>query len=75
LSVNAFPVPPLPGRFFVVIGYNCGMYYTPPNILEPKANSGAFLLDAVEIVISNPPYQTRHKRSRWIGWLLRLFRL
>ena len=34
-------------------------YYTPPNIAEMAAGSGAFLKDTIDKIIGNPPYESQ----------------
>ena len=36
-----------------------GVYYTPPQVLDPAAGTGAFLKDALDTVRGNPPYQKK----------------
>lgn len=41
-----------------------GMYYTPKEIIDPASGSGAFLKDAADYVLSNPPYAAQHQMQR-----------
>jgi hypothetical protein len=49
---------------------NLGMYYTPREILDPAAGTGAFLKHAAD-GLSNPPYAFQHSThltAFGVGW-------
>jgi methylase of polypeptide subunit release factors len=52
---------------------NQGMYYTPKEIIDPAAGTGAYLKNAADMLVSNPPYAAQHSVQR-MGLLARLFK-
>lgn len=48
-----------------------GMYYTPKEIekiANPSTGTGAFLKDAADYLIANPPYAAEHSVQRMGLW-------
>jgi len=40
---------------------NQGMYYTPKEIIDPAAGTGAYLKNAADMLLSNPPYAAQQR--------------
>lgn len=41
-----------------------GMYYTPKEIIDPAVGTGAYLKNAADMLVSNPPYSAEHRVQR-----------